>query len=559
MKMSPEPPDSGLRPHSAPAEYAEYSSGLRCGRARSRSGSELIFVIGLLLVSNTVRAQDASVVDADAAVGDLADAGAIVAASRDAAVADAAVRAPAPEPEEPLPVAHRPRVLLTVTPHDGLMTGDLVHVSIRADALLGDDVTVPQQSFAPFEAHSKRARVEPARDGRQTYVFEIELLALEPGEHTLPALRLRVVTADGTVGSVLTNPVPVRIRSVLGNEPNAQPKPATRPVVVMQDDYTLPWALGALGVVLLTILMTWLVARWWSRRAKAAVPPAPPRPPWDVALEKLDAVRREARQLLTDGRERELVDRTSDALREYLGGRYGFDGLESTTDEILARLKKADVRGVSREEIAALLGDSDLVKFAKAVPDEAQCEGILAGAYRVVRATASAGVPAPGNLGGGPAGAVPGAMRAGHVPGLAPVSPAAARDRAGIDGEDDARVTAQTDGSLVVTMAPRSAFSVSRALEPAVHAALQAHATDINFSGAVRVFLAPELPDDGAAREAIIGTLARLATALREVRTARGMRVSVTLEHLHETPQPDMPVRKSVYEMPTRRGEGAPS
>jgi hypothetical protein len=484
----------------------------------------------------------------------------------DAAAADAAVArpAPAPEPEEPLPAAHQPRLRVAVTPREGVMTGDLVHVSIRAGALLGDDVTVPQQSFAPFEAHAKRARVEPARDGRQTYVFDIDLLALEPGQHTLPALRLRVVTADGTVGSVTTTPLPVRVRSVLGNEPNAQPKPATLPVIVMQDDYTLAWALGALGVILLTVLLTWLVVRWWSRRAKPAVPPPPPRPPWDVALEKLDAVRREARQLLNDGRERDLVDRTSDALREYLGGRYGFDGLESTTDEILARLRKIDVRGVSRDEIAALLGDSDLVKFAKAVPDEPQCEALLAGAYRVVRATTVTSVPGAGSA--PPAGNVP----AGGA-GAAPGAPQARRDAAwvgaarggevpAVDGEDDARVIAQTDGSLVVTMVPRSAFSVSRALEPAVRDAITAHATDLNFSGSVRVFLALELPDDGAARDAIVGSLGRLATSLRDVRTARGTRVKVTLEHFHEMPQaPEIPVRKTVYEMPTRRGDGGSS
>ena len=500
-----------------------------------------------------VRGQDASVQIAD-------DAGARQALFVDAGVADAdgAVAVAVAEREEPLPEANRPRLRLEVTPRDGVMTGDLVHVSLRADALLGDDVTVPQQSFTPFEAHAKRARVEPSRDGRQVYVFEIDLLALEPGQHTLPAMRLRVVTADGTVGSVSTDPVPVRVRSVLGNEPDAQPKPATQPVVVMQDDYTLAWALGALGVVLLTVLLTWLVVRWWGRRAKPAAPPAPPRPPWEVALEKLDAVRRQARQLLTDGRERELVDRTADALREYLGGRYGFDGLESTTDEILSRLKSADVRGVSREEIAALLGDSDLVKFAKAVPDEAQCEAILAGAYRVVRGTSGA----PGTTAPIHGAAMSGAAMSGAAPYPAATAgqaapPGAAQPPRGADGEDDARVITQTDGSLVVTMVPRSAFSVSRALEPAVRSAIESYATDISFSGQVRVFLAQELPDDAAAREAIVASLGRLAATLRDVRTARGMRVSVVLEHLHETPQtPDVPVRKSVYEMPTRRGDG---
>jgi hypothetical protein len=557
--MRPETRRSGLPPHSRPAKYSKYSSGLRSGGARSCTVSGRIFALGAFLMivwlgaANGVRAQDASVQAAQDGGVEMAlvvDAGALVAFDLDASVADGAVAAFVPEPEEPLPAAHQPRLRLEVTPREGLMTGDLVHVSLRADALVGDDVTVPQQSFAPFEAHAKRARVEPARDGRQTYVFELDLLALEPGDHTLPAMRIRVVTADGTVGSVKTDPVQIRIRSVLGNEPDAQPKPATQPVLV-----------------------TFLVVRWWSRRAKPALPPPPARPPWDVALEKLDAVRREARQLLTDGRERELVSRVSDALREYLGGRYGFDGLESTTDEILARLKNIDVRGVSREEIAALLGDSDLVKFAKAVPDESQCEAILAGTYRVVRATAGGGPPPPQGVQQhgpqppvspqrGPAqqgaqyGAPSSAQMSSAQLSRAPMSQSAAPP---VEGEDDARVITQTDGSLVVTMMPRSAFSVSRALEPAVQAAVGEHAQNINFSGKVNVFLAPELPDDAGSRSAILGALARLSITLSGARTARGMRLLVTVEHFHETPQTAAtPPRKSVYEMPPYRGPGGP-
>ena len=52
--------------------------------------------------------------------------------------------------------------------------------------------------------------------------------------------------------------------------------------------------------------------------------------------------------------------------------------------------------------------------------------------------------------------------------------------------------------------------------------------------------------------------MSSMPNPLRDVRTARGTRLRVTVEHLHETPQhPDLPVRKSVYEMPVRRGDGA--
>jgi hypothetical protein len=547
----------------------------------SGRGARLVGVLcaGLLgLAASSVRAQVAdggAVVDAPAAdvrAAELApDAGesraAIVPMVDAGTTADAAVPARTEEREEPLPEAHRPRLQAELTPREGVVTGELLHLTLRANALEGDDVTVPQQSFAPLEAHARRVRTEPARDGRRTHVFELDLLALEPGEHTLPALKLRVVTADGTVGSVRTEPIRFRVRSVLGNEPNAQPKAPTQPVVVMQDDYTLAWVLGALGVVLITALLTWLGLRWWSRRAKPAAPPPPPRPPWERALEQLDALRQDARRLMAEGREREFVARTSDTLREYLGGRYGFDGLESTTDEILARLRKADVRGVSREEIAALLGDADLVKFAKAVPDEAQCEAILAGAYRVVRATSGmpgVGVPSAGvpmAAGGAPA-ATAGAWPT-RVEGAA-----GAQGTRGAAGEvspvEVAAVEIETrelpDGSVAITLGARDATRLAATLERAVREAVDARSGDVGFSGAVTVALGPTLPDDAVTRAAITAALAQLAGALREARTARGMRVQVRVEHVHELPaSPDAPVRRSVYEMPMRRGEGSAS
>src|SRR5690606_36232133 len=101
------------------------------------------------------------------------------------------------------------------------------------------------------------------------------------------------------------------------------------------------------------------------------------RPPWEVALEELDEVRHAG--LLEAHRYSEYFDRTSDALRRYLGARFGFDGLESTTDEILAALKKQaagyvrlddgaaspyPTPGVSFDSIARFLRECDLVKFA---------------------------------------------------------------------------------------------------------------------------------------------------------------------------------------------------
>jgi hypothetical protein len=288
--------------------------------------------------------------------------------------------------EQPaLPAEHAPRVSAELAQKSGVVTGDLVRLTIRADAVVGDDVTVPTQAFAPFEVKAKRARVEPAKDGRQRFVFEIELLAIEPGKQVIPAIELRVVTKNGFVGSVQTRPLPLSVGSLLANEPNAQLKPETKPVVVMQDDYTLLYALGAVATVVLVALLTWLVTRYLARRQKPAPPPAPPRPPWEVAVEKLAELRRRKQRMLEEGKAAEFVDEVSDVVREYLGGRFRFDGLETTTDEMLALLRKRDVSSGLVQEVAAYLARCDLVKFAKVEPDQDEADLVFAKAQDIVQ------------------------------------------------------------------------------------------------------------------------------------------------------------------------------
>jgi hypothetical protein len=91
--------------------------------------------------------------------------------------------------------------------------------------------------------------------------------------------------------------------------------------------------------------------------------------------------------LLSTHRYVEYFDRTNDALRQYLGALYGFDGLESTTDEVLASLKGAKLGEVTIPEIETLLRDCDLVKFAKFTPSDEDCTKALDAAETLVRRT----------------------------------------------------------------------------------------------------------------------------------------------------------------------------
>jgi hypothetical protein len=228
-------------------------------------------------------------------------------------------------------------------------------------------------------------RTELGEGGRRTFVFDVDLLALEPGEHRLRSIVLRVVTKDGIVGEVALPELALPVKSLLGNEPNAAPKPETKPVVVMEDDYTWLYVGGGVLGAALIALCTWLVMRYLARRPRPAPPPPPPRPPWEIAVSRLAELRRRKQQMLREGKAAVFVDEVSDVVRQYLGGLFGFDGLETTTDEMLELLRARNAKLGLLQEVGAYLRRCDLVKFAKVEPDEDEVDLVFAKAQDIVQ------------------------------------------------------------------------------------------------------------------------------------------------------------------------------
>jgi hypothetical protein len=228
-----------------------------------------------------------------------------------------------------------------------------------------------------------------AKSGRRQTTLDLALVALpsEPGRHTLtlPAVPISIARANNDVVTLCTRSHSIVVEDPIASTPDARPKPNPPPRGQREEwlalEHALTWAvLGALA----GSLLAWLVYRW-VKRPKPAAPPPPPRPPWELAFERLDEVRHAG--LLEMQRFPVFFDRVNDAVREYLGARFGFDGLESTTDETLAALRRVPSFAVPMPEIAGFLQQCDLVKFADVTPTLEECERALAEAERVVRAT----------------------------------------------------------------------------------------------------------------------------------------------------------------------------
>ena len=284
---------------------------------------------------------------------------------RSAAIVVLSLLAPA------LGLAQERTIALDAPPETTL--GDAIDVIVTVTAAASDEAAVPEQPFEPFEILGKKLSVELSPDGEsKTFAFELQLLCFEVGVHELGPIQVRITSATGNLIELASNTATIEVRSLLANEPDPQLKPPTDPVIVEQDDYRLLIIVGILLAIALGALLAWLFMRWWQRRDRPEPAPPPPPPPWETALAELRELELAREAALSEGRTDPWVDAVSDSIRAYLGRRFGFHGLESTTDEIAEHLSHAKSLAIEPGDAVGFLGQCDLVKFAKAsLADEA--------------------------------------------------------------------------------------------------------------------------------------------------------------------------------------------
>lgn len=227
------------------------------------------------------------------------------------------------------------------------------------------------------------------RESDATTVVEITVLPLPkeagPQPATLPPLPIAVARASGEMMTLCTSPHATTVTDPTANVPNAMPK--RHPGGERQQELWVGLRNGAYGVLVgLAIAgLVYSLVRWMRRRPKPTPPPPPPRPAWEIALAALAEIRHE--DLVRQGMFTRHLERVNHVLRDYLGGRYGFDGLESTTEEVLLALKASPLPAALYGHVERLLRESDLVKFAKLEPTAKECGTVLEDVEGLVRQT----------------------------------------------------------------------------------------------------------------------------------------------------------------------------
>lgn len=250
------------------------------------------------------------------------------------------------------------------------------------------------EKLGPFELLGQTRTREDASESATTR-FTLRLSAFELGTLQLPELTFDVFGVEGLAEgqSALWRSSPGTVEIVSSLPAEAEEKGADlydiRPLEeVPIRSYRILYAVLALVAA---VGLGWLLYRWWKRRKPAEVPAPAPLPLAERTLAALSALG--ARHLPEQGRPREFYFELSEILRGYLGERYGIDALESTSSELVQKLKRLAPPGLPVADLERFSFESDLAKFAREERTVEECAASLELAFRVVQQTRPAAPP----------------------------------------------------------------------------------------------------------------------------------------------------------------------
>lgn len=224
----------------------------------------------------------------------------------------------------------------------------------------------PLQAFLPFEVIDTSA-VDTTRQAKSIiYAKTYSVIHFDTGQFTLPQQK---VVVDGALFS--TDSLRIRVNDVVVDtlEQPLYPIKTILPITKNTIGWWKPYAFGLL--VILGLVLLYFLAIRTQKRIRASRQKLPP---FERALQALQAL--ESKQLEEQEEYKVYYSAMTDIVKNYLEDETDIDALESTSDELLTKLAllrdtgNLDLTNDTIDHLNEVLRTADLVKFARAMPEE---------------------------------------------------------------------------------------------------------------------------------------------------------------------------------------------
>lgn len=287
--------------------------------------------------------------------------------------------------------SNAPRVSGSFEP-DSIGIGDRFTYSIVVEKDLVQTVIFP--NFAAASGQEFALIEDPAvdtleRDGRRLKIRKSYLLAaFQEGWHHI---RPQVMYADKNIIDTIYAPDTLEL---MVN--TFQIDSTSHGLFDIKPQKTLPFKLGEItgyiawsivGILLLLALLyaAKRILAHYGKSFGTMFKPAPPLPPHEEAFAALERLR--VLNLCADGKHKLYYSTLTDILRTYIVRRFDVGAMEMTSDEIIEAMRGVELQQKQSMDLAMILREADLVKFAKAMPESSEAEAAMRAAWEFIDAT----------------------------------------------------------------------------------------------------------------------------------------------------------------------------
>ena len=251
--------------------------------------------------------------------------------------------------------------------------GDRIKYTIDIDHKSGMRVLQPGAgvNLGQFEIKDYKIHEPVTADDRVHLKYEYWISVFDTGRFVIPPFPVAYFPSDTTKDYKIieASAINIYVESVLTDE-NKELRDVKSPVYIPFD--YLSFSLVVIGALILAA-MIFFGYKFYQKRKESGylfIPPEPPRPAHEIALEALNALI--AKDLLMQKEFKQYYIELSEIIRTYIEGRFFIKALEETSYEILNDIHQQEITEESYSALKELLELSDLVKFAKYLPIEAE-------------------------------------------------------------------------------------------------------------------------------------------------------------------------------------------
>jgi len=261
-----------------------------------------------------------------------------------------------------------------------IIIGDQVKLRLEVECPsdLKIDFPILPDSVASFVEIVERTKVDTISAGinRKKFFQEYTVTSFDSGFHLIDPF-LFVVNRNGTTDTLKSNSLMLEVHTLpkLDSLMNALKGPIDikapyeAPITFKE---IAPWIFGVLLAAGLIFLILYALRKRRNNIPFFMIPQKPKEPAHIIALRELDRIKEE--KIWQQGKTKHYYSLLTNVLREYIENRYDIPALEQTSEETISafRSKGLLVDEKSFDNLKRILGNADLVKFAKyePLPDE---------------------------------------------------------------------------------------------------------------------------------------------------------------------------------------------